>query len=135
MSLHGNTYLVEPALSGWRVELVFSPFDMTVIEVRYQDKTFGPAIPHVIRRHTHPKARPEIPAGPPPATGIDYLNLVGDDHHRQRQADERIGYDALYGRAADPGQLPGQLSLADITDNHTYTDTDTDDTSQQEETA
>ncbi|MEO8816032.1 MAG: DDE-type integrase/transposase/recombinase [Mycobacterium sp.] len=126
VSLHGNTYQVEPALSGRRVELIFSPFDMTVIEVRYQDKTFGAAIPHVIGRHTHPKARPETPAASPPVTGIDYLNLVAADDHRQRQADERIGYDALYGRAGGPGQLPGQMSLDDLADG---------DTGRREETA
>ncbi len=113
VSLHGNTYQVEPALAGRKVELVFTPFDLARIEVRYQDKGFGPAIPHVIRRHTHPKARPETPTAPPPATGIDYMRLVADTHHQQIAADERIGYHALYGTDID-GQLPGQLSINDI---------------------
>lgn len=95
VSLHSNTYEVDPALVGRRVELVFSPFAMNAIEVRYQDKSFGAAIPHVIRRHTHPKAKPETPPAPAPRTGIDYLRLVGEDHHAQFRTDQRINYHAL----------------------------------------
>jgi transposase InsO family protein len=121
VSLHGNAYQVEPALVGRRVELVFSPFDLATIEVRYQGKAFGLATPHVIARHTHPKARPETPAAPPPATGINYMHLVADAHHQQITADERIPFGALYG--ASDGQLPGQLSIDDmLTDNDTDND-------------
>ena len=116
VSLHGNAYQVEPALVGRRVELVFSPFDLHSIEVRYQDKTFGLAVPHVISRHTHPKARPEITTAPPPATGINYMHLVADEHHRQITTSERIPFGALYGTTGggDDGQLPGQLSIDDV---------------------
>jgi Mu transposase, C-terminal len=41
VSLHGNTYQVEPALVGRKVELVFSPFDLTRIEVRHHDHSYG----------------------------------------------------------------------------------------------
>jgi transposase InsO family protein len=112
VSLHGNTYQVEPALAGRKVELVFSPFDMDVIEVRLGGKTFGAATPHVIRRHTHPKAKPEIPGEAPPATGIDYLHLVAAEHDTALKREGQIGYSALYGGT---GQLPGQLAIDDIT--------------------
>jgi putative transposase len=56
------------------VELVFDPFDLTRIEVRYQHRPFGTAVPLVIGRHTHPQAQRELP--PPTATGIDYLKLL-----------------------------------------------------------
>lgn len=117
VSLHGNTYQVEAALVGRKVELVFSPFNLQVIDVRHGDKSFGNAVPHVITRHAHPKARPETaePA-PAPATGIAYLELVADAHHQQVAADERIGFDAIY------SQLPGQLSLDDLTGNTADTD-------------
>ena len=65
VSLHGNTYQVDPSLAGRKVELVFDPFDLARIEVRWQGKPAGQAIPHVIGRHAHPKARPEQPAPPP----------------------------------------------------------------------
>jgi len=114
VSLHGNTYQVEAALAGRKVELVFSPFNLEVIEVRHRGQSFGRAVPHHITRHTHPKARPETPEPPPaPATGIDYLQLVADAHQQQVAADERIGFRALYSRP--PEQIPGQLSLDDQT--------------------
>ncbi|EID11356.1 putative transposase [Mycobacterium xenopi RIVM700367] len=56
VSLHANTYQVDPALVGRKVELVFSPFDLETVEVRYRDKSYGKALPHTISRHTHPKA-------------------------------------------------------------------------------
>jgi putative transposase len=112
VSLHGNTYQVEAALVGRKVELLFSPFNLEDIEVRYRDHSYGRAVPHLITRHTHPKAKPETaePA-PPPATGIAYLQLVADTHHQQITADERIGFHALYSSAS--GQLPGQMSIED----------------------
>src|SRR5215207_6093098 len=118
VSLHGNTYQVEPALAGRKVELVFSPFNLEQIEVRHRGRSYGPAVPHVITRHAHPKARPETPEpAPAPATGIAYLHLVADAHPQQVAAEERIGFHALYSTeqqsAPDspqlPGQLPGQL--------------------------
>ena len=38
VSLHGNTYEVDAALVGRKVELVFDPFDLSRIEVRYQHR-------------------------------------------------------------------------------------------------
>ena len=117
VSLHGNTYQVEPALAGRKVELVFSPFNLEIIEVRHGDKSFGRAVPHVITRHAHPKARPETPEPlPVPATGIAYLQLVTDTHHAQVADDERIGFHALYSTppaSAAAEQIPGQLSIDD----------------------
>lgn len=98
-----NTYQVEPALAGRKVELVFSPFDLTRIEVRHHDHSYGLAVPHLITRHAHPKARPETPEPPPaPATGIAYLDLVTAAHHEQIAADARIGFQALYSPQPDP---------------------------------
>ncbi|MBV8994907.1 MAG: DDE-type integrase/transposase/recombinase [Pseudonocardiales bacterium] len=97
ISLHGNTYQVESALVGRKVELVFSPFNLARIEVRYRDRSYGLAVPFQITRHAHPKARPETPEPEPaPATGISYLDLVSAAHHQQIVADTRIGFHALY---------------------------------------
>lgn len=98
VSLHGNTFQVDQGLVGRKVELVFSPFDLETVEVRYHDTSYGKALPHNITRHVHPKARPETPENAaPPATGIDYLQLTAAIHHEQIRADRRIGYDALFG--------------------------------------
>src|SRR6478609_1236527 len=79
VSLHGNTYQVEPALAGRKVELVFSPFNLEHIEIRHDGRSFGPAVPHLITRHAHPKTRPEtLEPTPAPTTGIAYLQLVAD---------------------------------------------------------
>ena len=37
ISLHGNHYEVDPALVGRRVQLVFDPFDLEHLEIRYDD--------------------------------------------------------------------------------------------------
>jgi putative transposase len=104
VSLHGNTYQVDPALVSRRVELVFDPFDLTTIEIRLNGAPKGLAIPHRIGRHAHPKARPETPTPPPAApSGIDYLRLV-DAAHQQHLATQ-INYAALVDdTAAGPAQ-------------------------------
>jgi putative transposase len=118
VSLHGNTFQVDQTLVGRKVELVFSPFDMETVEVRYQNKSHGKALPHHITRHVHPKARPEVSEQPSlAATGIDYLELTAHTHHEQVSADRRIGYDALFGAKIvgdDRGQITGQLSIDDV---------------------
>ena len=119
VSLHGNTFQVDQALVGRKVELVFSPFDMETVEVRYHDKSHGKALPHNITRHVHPKARAEVPEqSTPAATGIDYLELTAHTHHQQVRADRRIGYDALFGdshgESEGDGEVSGQLSITDI---------------------
>jgi putative transposase len=113
VSLHANTYQVDAALVGRKVELVFSPFDLETLEVRYHDKSYGQAVPHIISRHTHPKAKPEMTEPKPPRTGIDYLSLTAAAHHEQLRRDERIGYHALYS-SSDDGQIPDQLSIDDV---------------------
>jgi putative transposase len=69
--LHGNRYSVDPALVGASVELIFDPFDLARIEVRYQGRAMGTATPSVLGRHVHPAAKPEIPTPPHTPTGID----------------------------------------------------------------
>lgn len=90
VSMHANVYEVDAALVGRKVELVFDPFDLAVIEVRWNNRPMGTAVPVKVGRHAHPAARPDAPALPPTGTGIDYLGLV---EARRDQADEtRISY-------------------------------------------
>jgi putative transposase len=104
VSLHNNVYQVDPVLVGRGVELVFDPFDLTDIEVRYRGRSYGLAVAFRIGRHAHPKARPEHPEPAAPATtGIDYLRLV-DAAHDGRLA-ERVNYTALTGRPS-PNHTP-----------------------------
>jgi len=77
VSLFGNRYQVDPALVGATVELVFDPFDLATIQVRYQQRPMGAAVPFQLGRHVHPAATPD-PAEPvtPRPSGIDYLAMV-----------------------------------------------------------
>lgn len=108
VSLHGNHYEVDPALVGRRVELVFDPFDLTDIEVRWEGRSVGQAIPHRISRHAHPHARPDQVAPTVEPSGIDYLRFVEARHD---QASRRhIAYES-FAEATDAGQLAGQLQI------------------------
>jgi putative transposase len=93
VSLHGNSYEVDAALAGRKVELVFDPFDLTRIEVRYQHRPFGTAVPLVIGRHTHPQAERELPPQPT-GTGIDYLKLLAQKRDAELHG-HRIDYSSL----------------------------------------
>lgn len=87
VGLFGNQYEVDPALVGARVQLLFDPFDLSQIEVHYQNRPMGQALPRRIGRHTHPTVKPV--ARPPKASGIDYLGLVRD--RLQREERDRLG--------------------------------------------
>jgi len=141
ISLSGNSYEVDAALVGRRVEVVFDPFDLTALQVRYQGRPMGTAVPHRIGRHVHPDAHPDTAPAPAPATGIDYLTLVAAQH-RQHVAQQISYHDlpagdsgtadsdtasvtadaaleaelASFAALRDPrrdGELPGQLDLND----------------------
>lgn len=109
VSLHGNRYEVDPALVGRRVQLVFDPFDLTVLQVRCNGQAFGTAIGHELKTHVHPRATAEPPdqldgmATTP--TGIDYLALVEAEH------------DAATRRSINFADLPGNHHTDNRTDN------------------
>ena len=118
ISLHGNTFEVDAALVGSRVEVVFDPFDLESVEIRFQGRSMGQGIPVTIGRHSHPQARPEAAPAPAP-TGIDYLGLLADR------------------REAELAELSGSINYAQLTlpdaemqvgAAHDNTPTDTDNT-------
>ncbi len=111
VALHGNQFEVDAALVGRKVECVFDPFDLTRIEIRYQNRPMGYGVPQVIGRHTrHPMVKPD-PDTVRPATGIDYLNLVADRHANDlARLAPSIDYRALV-ETTDPAQLAGQLQI------------------------
>ena len=115
VGLHGNKYEVDAVLVGRKIELVFDPFDLTRIEVRWRGRSMGYAVPHVIGRHVHAKARPDDTTAPEPVrTGIDYLHLVEQQHTAELA--ERVQYAQLRDEQplAEPvpdGHVAGQLPL------------------------
>jgi putative transposase len=95
--LEGNSYSVDPALTGRRVELRYDPENLAVIDVFLDGRPAGAAVPFVIGRHVHRAVQPPGPAAADP-TGIDYLGMVAAAH------DEQAGT----GAPIDFTQLPGQ---------------------------
>ena len=112
VSLHGNTYEVDAALIGRHVELVFDPFDLTTLQVRYQSRPMGLAVPHRIGTHVHPHARPDLPVTPAAPTGIDYLALVATKHRAELAA--RINYTSLPDTGPDPREISGQTGAEQL---------------------
>lgn len=101
VELLGNRYEVDPQLAGRYCELLFDPFELDRIEVRYGGQPFGLAVAVEICRRVHPRAAKE-PAPAHPATGIDYLALVA----AERDA-----------RLAGPAARTSFAALADNDDN------------------
>jgi putative transposase len=93
VSLHANTYAVDAALVGRKVELLFDPFDLARIEVRWNGTAMGAAVPHRIGRHAHPAAS-TLPEVPVTETGIDYLRLVQAARDAER-AHDIVNFTAL----------------------------------------
>lgn len=109
VSLHGNRYQVDPQLAGRKIELVFDPFDLTFLQVRVDGAEAGTALPFQISRHSHPKARPEVPAElPKPTTGIDYLGLI--DRAHATDLSNKVNYAALHPDSSQP------VEAVDLTD-------------------
>jgi putative transposase len=92
ISLHGNTFEVDAALVGSRVDVIFDPFDMETVEVRFQGRSMGQGFPLIIGRHSHPQARAEAAPAPAP-TGIDYLGLLAS--RRDAELARSINYAQL----------------------------------------
>jgi hypothetical protein len=104
--LEGNSYAVDPALTGRRVELRYDPEDLTRIDVWLDGKPAGQAIPFVTRRHVH-RAVPQAIRPEPAATGIDYLGLVAAAHDDEAGTGAKIDFTALAalaGNGHDPEQ-------------------------------
>jgi putative transposase len=93
IALWTNRYEVDAALVGEQVELVFDPFDLSDIRVRFQGREMGKAVPRRIGRHVHPHAKEEPGPKPPRASGIDYLALV--EARRKNELARRIDYKDL----------------------------------------
>ncbi|MQA64100.1 MAG: transposase, partial [Actinophytocola sp.] len=97
VSLHNNRYRVDEMLIGRKIELVFDPFNLDELEVRYRGRSHGKAVAFEVGRHVHPKARPDTGSdqhGGAEPSGIDYLKLLDDAHTEKLES--RINYTALF---------------------------------------
>ncbi len=92
--LEGNQYSVDPALVGRRVELRYDPEDLTRLDVFYEGKPAGVAVPFVIGRHTH-RAVPQAARPAPTPTGVDFLGLVAAAHEEAAGTNMKIDFTQL----------------------------------------
>jgi putative transposase len=101
--LEGNSYAVDPALTGRRVELRYDPEDLTAIEVFLDGRPAGTATPFITRRHVH-RAVPQAARPDPAPTGIDYLALVAAARDEAAGTGAKIEFAQLAMLTGDPGQ-------------------------------
>ena len=79
--LEGNSYAVDPALTGRRVELRYDPEDLTRIDVWLDGKPAGQAVPFAVQ----PARPPRRPPGRPAPAGRDRDRLPGPGRRRSRR--------------------------------------------------
>jgi putative transposase len=101
--LEGNAYAVDPALVGRRVELRYDPEDLTTIAVHFEGRPAGVATPFLIGRHVH-RAVPQATRPVPPATGIDFLQMVAAAHDEEAGTGQLIDFSGLQMFSADEAE-------------------------------
>jgi transposase InsO family protein len=84
-SFQGNRYRVPDYLRGQKVELRYDPFDLTRIEVWFQNTFLQLAEPDRLVTTVHPDVEPDPVPAPPPDTGLDYLALLRTERERLLQ--------------------------------------------------
>ena len=99
VSLHSNTYQVDPLLAGMKVELIYDPFDLTgPVAVTAAGVPAGDAVLLDIGRHVHPKAANAINDADTGAantvSGIDYLRLI-ENRHKDAMTGTPISFDHI----------------------------------------
>ncbi|MCP6497915.1 hypothetical protein NL476_28560, partial [Klebsiella pneumoniae] len=74
-------YRVPDYLRGRTVELRYDPFDLSRLELWFQDTFLQPVQPDHLVTPIHPEVKPDPSPPPPPAnTGLDYLALLRTEH-------------------------------------------------------
>jgi putative transposase len=88
-SFHKNRYRVPVYLRGQTVQLRYDPFDLTQIEVWFNDAFLQLAEPDQIVTTVHPDVTPDPVPASAPDSGLDYLALLRQERERliQQQLD------------------------------------------------
>jgi transposase InsO family protein len=89
-SFQSNRYRLPAYLRGQTVELRYDPFDLSQIEVWFNDTFLQQAEPDRLVNTTHPQLKPDpVPDTPKADTGLDYLALLRSERQRliQNQLD------------------------------------------------
>jgi len=94
-SFHNNRYRVPAYLRGQTVELRYDPFDLTQIEVWFNDAFLQLAEPDVIVTTMHPDVTPDPVSISAPDSGIDYAPALRARVALLRQERERLIHEQL----------------------------------------
>jgi transposase InsO family protein len=90
ISFQGNRYQVPSFLRGQTIALRYDPFDLTRLEIWYQNQFLEMAQPEKIVASHHPDVTPDpAPTAPSPHTSLDYLALLRNE--RQRLIEAQLG--------------------------------------------
>ena len=90
VSFQGNRNRVPSFLRGKSIELRYDPFDLSRLEIWYQEQFLEMATPEKIVATHHPDVTPDpTPPAPSPDTSLDYLALLRNE--RQRLIESQLG--------------------------------------------
>jgi putative transposase len=84
-SFKGNRYRVADYLRGQKVQLRYDPFDLSRIEVWFQNAFLQLAEPDRLLTSIHPDVDPDPLPTPSPDSGLDYLALLRTERQRLLQ--------------------------------------------------
>jgi putative transposase len=88
ISLHSNSYSVDPTWAGRSIELRCDPFDLSRMEVYRDARPIGTATVRKLKHGSCIDLAPISPPAPLPAsTGVDFLSAVTDEHRRHLAAE------------------------------------------------
>ena len=105
ISFSGNRYTVPAYLRGQRIQLRYDPFDLTRLEIWYQDTFLQLAAPETLVATHHPDVELDPLPPPPQSAAIDYLALLRLEHERLLQAElDTIHFSQL--TALNPKETP-----------------------------
>lgn len=106
IELQGNTYQVDPAFAGRKLELHFDPFDLAHIELFFGGNSFGKAavIQQGREKHIAVERLATRPCEPPkPKTSLDYLAALRSEYQEmQRKQAGPLQYSRLQGQPEAP---------------------------------
>ncbi|MFQ4149722.1 DDE-type integrase/transposase/recombinase [Arthrobacter sp. LAPM80] len=114
VSLHSNSYEVDPLLAGTSIELVYDPFDLDgeITVNNNQGIPAGTAKPVDIGRHVHTKVINAVKDNDTATninTGINYLDLVAT-RHRQSLSGAPISFADLHDHTTPKNQTQPAVS-------------------------
>jgi len=82
IAFHGNRYTVPGYLARQSVELRYDPFDLANVEVWLNNQRLAQAQPAHLKSTVEPGLTPDPTPPHQPATGLDYLALLRQEHQK-----------------------------------------------------